>query len=433
MFNREAEQSVLGAILLEKSIEVLDGINLQSFHFYEKHHQIIYLCIRKLEKANLPIDIITLIEELRRNNNLDLIGGISYLTSLTTIVPSSSNAKYYADIVFRLAQKRKLALNLEETLKNLEKLDETTLSIALDEAKNIVDNSQQYESMFSDFSQIKSIKHTKSLSSGFQKLDKATHGLEYGTLTILTGEPSSGKSTLLNQIIANTLMNKEKVFLYSGELNQEKLKQWFNHTVANKEDLIVVTDEHGEKIQITADKEQVIDEWTRNQLFVFNDDEKPSESNLIGTITYLVKQKGIRLVVLDNLMTMIVENLKDEYQRQKYLVNNLKNLAKKFDLVIILVAHVNKESAKNDFPNMFEVSGASEIVNLADYVFKIKKESVLIKGQEEFINDIYILKNRITGLQGVYLRVFFDSFRKRFYTEDKLELKVNYRSCTKNN
>ena len=128
-------------------------------------------------------------------------------------------------------------------------------------------------------------------------------------------------------------------------------------------------------------------------------------------------------------MTMIKDNPTDnEYQKQKYLVNNLKNLAKKYELVIILVAHANKESRKNVTPNMFDVAGASEIVNLSDYVFKtvrdIKKDD---DGDVEAENNfICILKNRINGIQGVSLRTYFDIKRKRFYTDEGKELEKDY-------
>ena len=164
-------------------------------------------------------------------------------------------------------------------------------------------------------------------------------------------------------------------------------------------------------------------------MFIFNDQEKPSESNLIGSITYLAKYKGVRLVVLDNLMTMITDNPTDnEYQKQKYLVNNLKNLAKKYELVIILVAHANKKSKENKEPNMFDVSGASEIVNLSDYVLKTVRNVTIDKntGEEENHNSIHILKNRIEGIQGVYLKTYFDDMRKRFYTDSAVELEKDF-------
>lgn len=430
IFNLEAEQSVLGSIILEGNLNCLEGTNFKPEDYLKEQHRVIYLAMIEISKKNKPIDLLTLVEELKKNNMLEQVGGISYICSLTTIVPTTSNIKYYAEIVKDLSNKRKLLNKINEVVNNIRNIDNSTIISELEEAKNIVENTTKYESMFTNFGDITMQKDTKSLATGFLKLDKALHGLEYGTLTTLTGEPATGKSTILNQIIANTISNNEKVFLYSGELPQNKLKFWFNRTVANASDLAMFVDEYGkEKYYCKSYTNDLINKWANDKLFIFNDQEKPSESNLIGSITYLAKYKGVRLVVLDNLMTMITDNPTDnEYQKQKYLVNNLKNLAKKYELVIILVAHANKKSKENKEPNMFDVSGASEIVNLSDYVLKTVRNVIIDKntGEEENHNSIHILKNRIEGIQGVYLKTYFDDMRKRFYTDSAVELEKDF-------
>lgn len=430
IFNLEAEQSVLGSIILEGNLNCLEGTNFKPEDYLKEQHRVIYLAMVEISKKNKPIDLLTLVEELKKNNMLEQVGGISYICSLTTIVPTTSNIKYYAEIVKDLSNKRKLLNKINEVVNNIRNIDNSTIISELEEAKNIVENTTKYESMFTNFGDITMQKDTKSLATGFLKLDKALHGLEYGTLTTLTGEPATGKSTILNQIIANTISNNEKVFLYSGELPQNKLKFWFNRTVANASDLAMFVDEYGkEKYYCKSYTNDLINKWANDKLFIFNDQEKPSESNLIGSITYLAKYKGVRLVVLDNLMTMITDNPTDnEYQKQKYLVNNLKNLAKKYELVIILVAHANKKSKENKESNMFDVSGASEIVNLSDYVLKTVRNVTIDKntGEEEDHNSIHILKNRIEGIQGVYLKTYFDDMRKRFYTDSAVELEKDF-------
>lgn len=430
IFNLEAEQSVLGSIILEGNLNCLEGTNFKPEDYLKEQHRVIYLAMVEISKKNKPIDLLTLVEELKKNNMLEQVGGISYICSLTTIVPTTSNIKYYAEIVKDLSNKRKLLNKINEVVNNIRNIDNSAIISELEEAKNIVENTTKYESMFTNFGDITMQKDTKSLATGFLKLDKALHGLEYGTLTTLTGEPATGKSTILNQIIANTISNNEKVFLYSGELPQNKLKFWFNRTVANASDLAMFVDEYGkEKYYCKSYTNDLINKWANDKLFIFNDQEKPSESNLIGSITYLAKYKGVRLVVLDNLMTMITDNPTDnEYQKQKYLVNNLKNLAKKYELVIILVAHANKKSMENKEPNMFDVSGASEIVNLSDYVLKTVRNVTIDKNtdEEENHNSIHILKNRIEGIQGVHLKTYFDDMRKRFYTDSAVELEKDF-------
>ena len=430
IFNLEAEQLVLGSIIKDGTLEGLEGANLKPEDYFVESHRVVYIAILKLYKENREIDIINLAEELRKDGVLESIGGLSSITYLTGLVPHNAVIKHCVDIVKDLSNKRKLIDKLTKTIENIEKIDNETIIGDLDEAKSIVEEVNKFESMFTNFGDIKTQKNTKSLATGFLKLDRALHGLEYGTLTTLTGEPATGKSTILNQIIANAISNNEKVFLYSGELPQSKIKFWFNRTVANASDLAMFVDEYGkEKYYCKSYTNELINKWANDKLFIFNDQEKPSESNLIGSITYLAKYKGVRLVVLDNLMTMITDNPTDnEYQKQKYLVNNLKNLAKKYELVIILVAHANKKSKENKNPNMFDVAGASEIVNLSDYVLKTVRDITIDKntGEEENHNSIHILKNRIEGVQGVYLKTYFDDIRKRFYTDIGTELEKDY-------
>ena len=429
IFNLEAEQIVLGGIIQDGSLNGLEGANLKPEDYFDESHKVVYAAILKLYKENREINIINLAEQLRKDGVLKSIGGLNAITYLTTIVPHNATIKHCVDIVKDLSNKRKLVDKLTETIENIEKIDNKTIIDDLDEAKNIMADMHKFESMFSNFSDIEVKKDIKALSTGFTKLDRAINGLQYGSLTVLTGEPSTGKSTVLNQIIANTIANNEKVFLYSGELPGWQLKKWFFRTVANEKHLSEFTGQYGAMYEPSGYAKELINKWVNNKLFVFNDEQKPSESNLIGSITYLAKYKGVRLIVLDNLMTMITDNPTDnEYKKQKYLVNNLKNLAKKYELVIILVAHANKESRKNITPNMFDVSGASEIVNLSDYVFKtvrdIKKDdNGNIESEDNFI---CILKNRNASIQGVSLRTYFDIKRKRFYTDEGDELEKDY-------
>ena len=95
----ESEQSILGSILLDKDAMIIVSETIRPDDFYKEAHEIIYECMIKLNNKNEPIDLITLTEELRKQGHLDDVGGISYITSLSTIVPTTSNVKYYADIV----------------------------------------------------------------------------------------------------------------------------------------------------------------------------------------------------------------------------------------------------------------------------------------------------------------------------------------------
>lgn len=425
--NLQAEQSVLGSIILDNTVIFkAKEQGLSSSDFYYMAHRVIFDVMQKLMNEDRPVDITTIVFELKQCNHLEDIGGLSYITSLATVVPSTSNAKYYIDIVKELATKRKVVETMEIAINNISSSNLVDVSAIADDLKNIVSSTSTIEDLFVDASSVKRSKSTGAVNTGFMPLDTLTLGLTYGSLTVLTGEPSSGKSTLLNQIIANAIKSNKKAFIYSGELPSYQLMEWFARTVANDEHLQTFTNHLGQKYKDVTDYAyDLIAKWCQDKFFIYGEDSKANEKNIVGTIEFLATRKGVKLFVLDNLMT-IDSSGRDKYENQEKVANSLKELAKKYRLAIVLVAHPNKDSATNRSKNghsMFDVSGASEVVNLADYVFKTIRDKNTA-GEES--NAILILKNRITGKQRVTIKTLFDSDRKRFCTSGMNEINVDF-------
>ena len=111
----------------------------------------------------------------------------------------------------------------------------------------------------------------------------------------------------------------------------------------------------------------------------------------------------------------------DKYEKQINVIKSLKNLAKNYNIVIILVAHSNKNSIMRSEPHVFDISGASEIANLSDYILTATRDN-----DRDNETTILLLKNRITGLIKKHLQLKFSPYRKRFYTDSKLELERDY-------
>ena len=139
----ESEQSILGSILLDKDAIITVTETIKPDDFYKEAHKIIYECMITLSNKGEPIDLITLTEELRKQGHLNDIGGISYITSLSTIVPTTSNVKYYADIVKEKSVLRKLIKASNEII-NLGYSGATKIEDVLEQAeKSIFDISQE--------------------------------------------------------------------------------------------------------------------------------------------------------------------------------------------------------------------------------------------------------------------------------------------------
>ena len=304
----------------------------------------------------------------------------------------------------------------------IKKMDGQDMIKLANEVKATVLDSPCVDDLFVDASDISlDTTPSPSIETGFAPLDAATSGgLNFDTLTVLTGSPGSGKSTFLNQILANALNLGFNSFLYSGELTAQMALDWFYKTVANPIHLSFGVNSFGKTIKVTDEGVLQINKWLKNKLFLFSKNAQADETNISTVIEFLAVKKDVKLFVLDNLMTIECSG-SDKYEKQINVIKSLKNLAKHYNIVIILVAHSNKNSIMRREPHVFDISGASEIANLSDYILTATRDN-----DRDNETTILLLKNRITELIKKHLQLKFSPYRKRFYTDSKLELERDY-------
>ena len=423
LYNLSAEQSVLGSILIEpESILVANQFNLCVNDFFHPQHQILYNCIKKMHDSGDAIDFVTLKHNLEKTDLLEKAGGVSYFTSLTSAVPTTKNIDYHIKILKELATKRNIYNLISDKAKTIKKMDGQDMIKLANEVKATVLDSPCVDDLFVDASDISlDTTPSPSIETGFAPLDAATSGgLNFGTLTVLTGSPGSGKSTFLNQILANALSLGFNSFLYSGELPAQMALDWFYKTVANPIHLSFGVNRFGKTIKVTDEGVLQINKWLKNKLFLFSKNAQADETNISTVIEFLAVKKNVKLFVLDNLMTIECSG-SDKYEKQINVIKSLKNLAKHYNIVIVLVAHSNKNSIQRREPHVFDISGASEIANLSDYILNATRDN-----DRDNETTILLLKNRITGLIKKHLQLKFSPDRKRFYTDSKLELERDY-------
>ncbi|MGN1033186.1 MAG: DnaB-like helicase N-terminal domain-containing protein, partial [Intestinibacter sp.] len=256
LYNLSAEQSILGAVLIDSNV-ILEGnqVNLSARDFYMTAHQIIYSAMNKIFAENTEVDLVTLANELKNIGKMDQIGGMAYISSLMTAVPTSSNAIYYMKIVKELSMKRNVSTMMRYTDENLKALPQSELLKFVESLKTTILESGNVEDWYIEAAEIPMELETPgTIATGFDFIDLVTGGgLNYGTLTILTGEPSSGKSTIINQIIANAISSGHPAFLYSGELTYQMMMEWFVKTVANIEDIRRCKNTFGEYLKVTKE------------------------------------------------------------------------------------------------------------------------------------------------------------------------------------
>lgn len=220
------------------------------------------------------------------------------------------------------------------------------------------------------------------LKTGIKQIDRLLYGgLPFGGVHLISGKPGEGKSTLASQVMINALEQGHKCFAYSGELPNYLFKAWMDFQIAGPRHVIEYQNQFGDtNYNISKTNKELIANWYRGKAFLYDNraidgDEKES---LIKTIENVVMQYGIRVVLLDNLMTAIdleVERNTDKYERQSEFVKRLSRLALRHNIIILLVAHKRKNNFsanEND-----EISGSGDIANLALITIAYEKDKEL--------------------------------------------------------
>lgn len=419
--NNDAEKAILASVIEDQELIItcLEH-GLKSDDFNDVVNKKIYEIMEQLHSRKKTIDLVTVVDEMKRQdvkvNLSDLVGYLGYAIS--------SNISAYISSVKDMAYKRDVSRAVTEFLSSLRTCPIEEIPTKLEEVSSVANNTSSVENLFCQAYKIKKTDLGKGLQVGFKAIDEAINGLSFGSFTLLTGDPSSGKSTFLNQVIAHNIAAGEKAFIYSGELTEYNVLQWFMRTVANMDSIKQYKGRNGIYYDIDNDGQNAIREWIKDKLYIYKQDSTANIENITNAIAYLAKNKDVKLFILDNMMT-IENGAREEMEKQKALAKKLKKLAQIYNICVILVAHPKKRDFKSSI-HMHDVSGASEVVNLADYEFMLSRK---IKDTDSGRSDetfFHILKNRATGIQGIRMQIFFDSIRKRFYTNTS-ELNRDYR------
>lgn len=265
------------------------------------------------------------------------------------------------------------------------------------------------------------VHEAETVKTGIDYIDEKLIGMVFGSLNILSGRNGSGKSTILNQIyIAEAIKQGYKTFLFSGELVGGNVKYWLLQTLANEEQFAEYTAKDGHKYKkVTMQAKEKIVNDMKDRFFLYDSDDYKIEA-MIEKMTILAKRYGVRVFVIDNLMT-VESSLKDKYEAETDIVKRLKNFAKKYNALVHLVAHPRK--SMNDEIEKDDVAGSANITNLADYVTTISRAK---DEEQEYDAILKILKNRHTGVN-VGKKLMFSIERKRFYSsETEKELNKRY-------
>lgn len=266
--------------------------------------------------------------------------------------------------------------------------------------------------------------------SPWNTLDKITGGSPMGCISIWSGKRGNGKSTAVGQMLIDAIENGFKVCAYSGELKNERFKYWIDLQIAGSDNIESYFDSFKmeEKYFVNKEKRKIIEEWYRDKFWIYDssiiDGIKEETTNILKLFEYAAKRYDCKIFLIDNLMTArehYFKNEKDFYRAQGDFIRNIKAFAKKHDTHVHIVAHPKKTNNVNELDND-DVSGTTEITDLADFTYYVSKCE---DTQRPEINTIIkVGKNREDGTTGQIGLSYCKKSRRLYLCNEKSNSKV---------
>lgn len=407
--NVEAEQAVLGAMMLDHNAVIAAMEKLTPNDFYREVHRTIFEAMEHLHHENKEIDVITLPEELRRMKKLDDVGGIEYILSLPNLVATAANIEYHANIVAEKA----LARNLITTCTDLtasaydgEKEPEDLLDDAerkilqLSENKNRGDFSPVGAVVEETLDKITKLYENKAgltgLPTGFRDLDRMTSGLQPSDLILVAARPSMGKTAFTLNIAQNVGVRQHKtVAFFSLEMSQEQLVQRILCQISHIDSQKLRTG------QLNSDEE-----WTRltdacDKLYqapIYIDDTPGiSVAEMRSKARRLKSEHGLDLIVVDYLQLMQGRNAESRQQEISEISRSLKALARELKVPLIALSQLSRsvESRQDKRPMLSDLRESGALEQDADIVSFLYREDYYDKETEnQHITEVILAKHR---------------------------------------
>ena len=422
----EAEQSVLGSILLDKDAMISVSETLIPEDFYKEAHRVIYECMLKLYNNQSEIDLITLADELRDQGYLDDIGGIAYITSLSTIVPTTSNIKYYINIVKEKSISRQL-ISAANDIINLGYDSSTKVEDVLENAeKKIFDISQ--ERTTNDFqpinqvltetlSMLEKLYEEKSdvtgLTTGFRDLNKKINGLQRSDLLLIAARPAMGKTAFALNLVQNAALKGDaSVAVFSLEMSKEQLVQ---RMVAAQSSVELKKIKTG--TLAANDWPRITDGMAVLSGAKIHIDDTPGIkiSELRSKCRKLKIEKGLDLVLIDYLQLMEGEGHNESRQQEIAKISrSLKILAKELDCPVVALSQLSRapEQRADHRPMLSDLRESGSIEQDADIVmFLYRDEYYNPDTERKNIGEVIVSKNR-HGETGTVELVWFGEIQK---------------------
>ncbi|MHB1041963.1 MAG: replicative DNA helicase [Eubacteriales bacterium] len=406
--NIDAEQSVLGSIMLD-SDAIHKAVKLvRPEDFYRESHRVIYEAMLSLNESGEPVDLITLTEWLRQHDELEKVGGVSYIAALSEIVPTAANVEYYAHIVEEKSLLRTLiqvstriaGMGYEESeepeklLAEAERmifeLGSRRISTSLYPIKDLLQEAwKQLEFLYNKRGEITGI-------PTFADLDRICCGLQPSDLIILAGRPSMGKTSLGLNIAANAALKKNiPVAIFSLEMSKEQLVQRLLCAEGG------VNQQRVRRGELSAEDWQTLHEAEIRLAAapVYIDDTAAiSVRQLRAKARQLKMENGLDLIVIDYLQLMQGSHRSENRQQEiADISRSLKSLAKELNVPVLALSQLsrNVEHREKKRPVMSDLRESGSLEQDADVVMFIYRDEYYNEDTDKKgIAEIIVAKHR---------------------------------------
>ncbi|MEK9181027.1 MAG: replicative DNA helicase [Patescibacteria group bacterium] len=435
--NLEAEQSVLGSLMLDREAVIKIADTLAPEDFYDSRHGMIYAAMLSLYEDNSSIDILTVTNILEERKTLEAVGGASYLTQVVNAVPSAVNVEHYATIVRRKGTLRKL-INASNEINVLGFREDDDLELLLDQAEQrLFSVSQKYfkqnfisidEILHETFERIDELHREKGklrgVTTGFADLDSLLGGLQKSDLIILAARPSMGKTSLALDIARNLgVKHKVAVGLFSLEMSKDQLVDRLLASEAGVSLWKMRTGKLSDAGEYN-DFERIGHAMGRlSEAPIFIDDSATANVMEIRTKARRLKaEHDLGLIVIDYLQLMESRgSIDNRVQEVSQISRALKALARELAVPVLALSQLSRkvEERRPQIPQLADLRESGSIEQDADVVMFIYRED-MYRGRDSSkpnIAQILIKKHR-NGPTGE-VDLFFDHDNVCFRNLDK--------------
>lgn len=405
----EAEQSVLGALLIDSDAlsEVSGVLKNDSFHLHK--HREIYDAIMELYEESLPVDIVTVADVLDKRGQLEKIGGVDYIAHLATSVPTTANVKYYAGILEDRSLLRQLItvsgkiadMGYTGALEGVEVLAEAEKAV-FDIAQGLNRSGLESISTVLDraFSHLEELYKNKTditgVTSGFTDLDRKTAGFQNSDLILIAARPAMGKTSFVLNIAVNAaLLKKVPVAIFSLEMSRSQLVS----RILACESMVEL-----EKMRTGRLNE---DDWTKiSRMFgpltkapIYIDDNASSNvMEMMSKCRKLKLEKGLGMVVIDYLQLMEGRKKTDNRQQEiSEISRSLKIMAKELGIPVLALSQLSRaaETRTDHRPILSDLRESGAIEQDADLVMFLYRDDYYHEDSEKKnVVEVILAKHR---------------------------------------